>query len=217
MRKNLKFILIFLVVGFIFISLYVFERNSYFPVENRIGESIENKFEKIERGIKEKEIAGLKKEYWKDNKCVKWEGFTPKIQINKLPSGELFYYENEVAGFFGYREGNIVYYLKIMDLDFFTQQRTNEQLLKNIPYKGIRIDYIKFSDYEYLNFIEKKFKESESFIKKNGKNKKVYYLKLVRNEKGTPIFLLRIDKVNNSEGEKIFLDKLYKIFFFFTF
>ncbi len=215
MNKNKKFIFAFLIIVFSFLIIYFYLKKSFYPVEKKIEKRIESKFESIEKRIISKKIKNLGIENWSGDICEKWLGFTPKVNIKNLPEGELFYYENEIAGFFGYREGNKVFYYKIVDLDFFTQQKTSDFFLKNIIYKSVNIDYIKYNDYEYKKFLERKFEDSDEYIIEKNKRGEVFYLTLIRNLKGTPVILLKVKEIGKIEANNMFLKKIYPLFILF--
>ncbi len=215
MNKNKKFFFAFIIIIFSFFAIYFYLKETFYPLEKKIKKRIERKFEKIENGIIKRKIRNLGVENWNGDICEKWSGFTPKVSIKNLPERELFYYENEIAGFFGYRDGKRVFYYKVVDLDFFTQEKSDDFFLEDITYNGVSIDYIKYNDYEYMKFLERKFEDSEEDIVEKNKKGEIYYLTLIKNSKGTPVFLLRVKKIGKVEAGKIFLKKTYPLFVLF--
>ncbi len=216
MSKNRLFVFISILISLIFVFVWEYTSVNYSNFTERVKVEIDSLYDKVKEILVEKDLRKLSYEVWENGKCVKWVGDSPKVNIFELPREEVFYYENEIAGYFGYREGNTVYYYRILEYDFFTQKKEFDFFEKNIVYRGLTFEYVRYNDYNFQKFLKKKFAERGELNESKG-NGKFFTEFIIYSKKGTPLVLVKVRKPFKDELKKVLLLEVLPYFTFYYF
>jgi len=216
LSKNKLFVFLSILISIVFVFLWNYRELNYLNFSEKIKNDVDSLYAKVTKTLTERDLRKLSYEVWENGKCVKWSGDSPKVSIFKLPQKEIFYYENEIAGYLGYKEENTVYYYRILEYDFFTQKKEYDFFEEKLPYRGLTFEYVKFNDYNFQKFLKKRFNNKEE-INEREENGKFFAEFIINSEKKTPLILVKVRKPFKNEFKKLLISEVLPYFILYYF